>query len=90
MIRAPQPAYASIFPAVQNLMLAARGLGIGSTLTTLVGGVEADIRQIVGMPAHVHLAALVPLGFPRRPFRPTSRKPLQEVAFVDRWGQPLD
>jgi len=86
-ILAPQSAYASIFPAVQNLMLAARGLGIGSTLTTLIGGVEDAIRTAVGMPAHIHLAALVPLGYPTRPFRPTTRKPLAAVACLDRWGQ---
>ena len=85
-LRAPQSAYASIFPAVQNLMLAARGLGIGSTLTTLFLAVEADLRRVVGLPAHMHIAALVPLGYPVQPFRVTTRKPLDEVAFLDRWG----
>jgi nitroreductase len=88
-ILAPQSAYASIFPAVQNLMLAARGLGIGSTLTTVFAGVEAELRRVVGLPDHVHIAALVPLGYPLRPFRVTTRKPLREVAFLDRWGKPL-
>lgn len=85
-LRAPQSAYASIFPAVQNLMLAARGLGVGSTLTTLVLPVEADVRRVVGMPDHLHIAALVPLGYPTRPFRVTTRKPVDRVAFLDRWG----
>jgi nitroreductase len=88
-ILAPQSAYASIFPAVQNLMLAARGLGIGSTLTTVFAAVEADLRRVVGMPDHVHIAALVPLGYPTRPFRVSTRKPLAQVAFLDRWGRPL-
>jgi nitroreductase/uncharacterized protein YndB with AHSA1/START domain len=88
-IRAPQSAYASIFPAVQNLMLAARGLGVGSTLTTLFLGVEAELRHAVGVPEHVHIAALVPLGYPTRPFRVTTRKAVDAVAFLDRWGQPL-
>lgn len=88
-IRAPQSAYASIFPAVQNLMLAARGLGVGSTLTTLLHAVEADLRRAIGMPDHMHIAALVPLGYPTRPFRLTSRKPLRAVAFLDRWGNPF-
>jgi len=88
-IRAPQSAYASIFPAVQNLMLAARGLGVGSTLTTLFLQAEADLRRTVGLPDHLHIAALVPLGYPTRPFRITTRKPLQAVAFLDRWGNPL-
>lgn len=88
-IVAPLSAYASIFPAAQNLMLAARGLGIGSTLTTVLHGADAALRAVVGMPAHIHIAALVPLGYPTRPFRVTSRRPLQEVAFLDRWGTPL-
>ncbi len=85
-LRAPQSAYASIFPAVQNLMLAARGLGIGSTLTTLFLAVEADLRRVVGLPERMHIAALIPLGYPARPFRVTTRKPVEAVAFLDRWG----
>jgi len=88
-IRAPQSAYASIFPAVQNLMLAARGLGIGSTLTTVFSGLEDELRRAVDMPEHVHIAALVPLGYPTRPFRVTTRKAVDQVAFLDRWGHPL-
>jgi nitroreductase len=88
-ILAPQSAYASIFPAVENLMLAARGLGVGSTLTTVFSSVEAELRATVGIPPHVHIAALVPLGYPRQPFRATKRKPVGEVAFLDRWGQKL-
>jgi nitroreductase len=86
-ILAPQTVYASIFPAVQNLMLAARAFGLGTTLTTLHAGVEAQIRAVVDLPAHVHVAALVPLGYPVRPFRVTQRKAVDEVAFVDRWGK---
>jgi nitroreductase len=88
-ILAPQSAYASIFPAVQNLMLAARAVGVGSTLTTLFHGVEADLRRVVEMPEHLHIAALVPLGYPTRPFRVTTRKPVDQLAFLDRWGTPL-
>jgi len=88
-IRAPQSAYASIYPAVQNLMLAARGLGVGSTLTTVFLSAESDMRRALGIPDHVHIAALVPLGYPTRPFRVTERKPVDDVAFLDRWGAPL-
>jgi len=85
-ILAPQSAYASIFPAVQNLMLAARGLGVGSALTTVHSIVEADMRGVVGIPAQVHIAALIPLGYPVRPFRVTRRKPVDNVVFFDHWG----
>jgi len=86
-ILAPQSAYASIFPAVQNLMLAARGLGVGSTLTTVFSSVENEMRAALGIPPHVHIAALVPLGYPQHPFQVTKRKPVDEVAFIDQWGQ---
>jgi nitroreductase len=88
-ILAPQSAYASIFPAVQNLMLAARALGLGTTLTTVYAGAEAEIRTVVGIPPHVHIAALIPLGYPAQPFGETQRKPVDAVAFLDRWRQPL-
>lgn len=88
-ILAPQSAYASIFPAVQNLMLAARGLGLGSTLTTVHSVVEAEIRTVVGIPEYIHIAALIPLGYPTRPFRVTKRRPVDDVVFFDRWGTKI-
>ena len=84
-ILSPQSAYASIFPAVQNLMLAARGLGLGSTLTTLHFAGETEIRALLGIPSHIHIAALIPLGYPLSPFRPTKRKPIGQVLHYDRW-----
>jgi nitroreductase len=84
-ILSPQSAYASIFPAVQNLMLAARGLGLGTTLTTLHAAFEGEIRALLGIPGHVHVAALIPLGYPRAPFRVTKRKPVRGVLHYDRW-----
>ncbi|MBM4268567.1 MAG: hypothetical protein FJ144_18475 [Deltaproteobacteria bacterium] len=89
-IRSDAAAYASIYPAVQNLMLAARGLGLGTTLTTLALGAEDELRAIVGLPAHVHVPALIPLGYPKRPFQPSRRRPLAEVAFGERWGASLE
>lgn len=88
-IRSPLAAYASILPAVQNLMLAARGLGLGTTLTTLATAAEADVRAVVGLPAALHVAALLPLGYPERRFRTTRRRPLDEVVSLDRYGTPL-
>jgi nitroreductase len=88
-ILSPQSAYASIFPAVQNLMLAARGLGLGTTLTTVFASAEPQLRNVLGIPDHVRIAALIPLGYPRTPFRVTKRKAVSEVAFVDEWGKKL-
>lgn len=86
---APLSAYASIFPAVQNLMLAARAHGLGSTLTTLHTFFESDIRALLEIPANIHLAALIPMGYPQRAFRPVKRKPVDEVAFLNRWNAPI-
>lgn len=88
-LRAPAAAYASIFPAVQNLLLAARALGLGTTLTTLHRTFETELKTLLALPDHVEVAALVPLGWPRDRFGPTRRRPLDEVAALDRWGTAL-
>jgi nitroreductase len=79
---------ASIYPAVQNILLAARGLGLASVLTTRQSRFEADIKEILGIPDEVSTAALLPIGFPAEGTRygPTRRRPLDEVAFDGRWG----
>jgi nitroreductase len=88
-LRSPVAAYASIFPAVQNLLLAARALGLGSTLTTLHRAFEDDLRRLLDVPDAVETVAVVPLGWPRDRFGPTRRKPVEEVAFAERWGRKL-
>ena len=79
---------ASIYPAVQNILLAARALGLGSVLTTRHRRFEDEIKQLLGIPADVVTAALLPIGFPAEGSRygPTRRRPLEEVAFGERWG----
>ena len=78
----------SIFPAVQNLLLAARGLGLGSCLTSLHKQYEDEIKELLGIPDNVETAALLPIGFPasNASYGPTTRAPVEEVAFRDRWG----
>jgi nitroreductase len=88
-LRAPAAAYASILPAVQNLLLAARALGLGTTLTTLHRAFESDLRALLALPATVEPVVLVPLGFPADRFGPTRRRPVDEIAFLDAWGTPL-
>jgi len=82
---------ASIFPAMQNLMLAARALGLGSRPTTLHRHREAEIKQLLSIPAGVGIAAIVPLGYPGEGehFGGKKRKPLSEVAFDTTWTRPL-
>ena len=78
----------SIYPAVQNILLAARALGLGSVLTTRQSRFESEIKQLLGIPENVVTAALLPIGFPAEGARygPTRRRPVDQVAFNDRWG----
>ncbi len=80
---------ASIYPAVQNILLAARGLGLGSCLTTRQMRFEEKIKQMLNIPEGVATAALLPIGFPAEGVRygPTRRKALVEVAFDGGWGK---
>ena len=80
---------ASIYPAVQNLMLAARELGIGTCLTTIHKYRDKEVKELLGIPAHVETAALIPLGYPRGRFARPARRPVQEVAYADAWGRAL-
>ncbi|MFN8558051.1 MAG: nitroreductase family protein [Dehalococcoidia bacterium] len=79
---------ASIYPAVQNLLLAARALGLGTVLTTRWKRREPEIRPLLGLPDTVSVHAIVPLGWPTTRFGPTSRRPVAEVTSRERYGQP--
>ncbi len=79
--------YASyIWPAVQNLMLAARALGLGTRLTTILTARERELKALLGMPDHVETVALIPLGYPRGRFGLLDRRPASEVTSYNRWG----
>ena len=78
----------SVYPAVQNMLLAARALGLGATLTTLYLTFEKEVEGALGLPADVHSYALLPIGYPIGRFGPVRRVPLAEVVYRDRWGQP--
>jgi nitroreductase len=77
----------SIYPAVQNILLAARALGIGTCLTTIHRFRDQAVKQLLGIPADVETAALIPLGYPLRKFGRPPRRPVVEVTFAERWGQ---
>jgi nitroreductase len=81
------PPGASIYPAVQNLMLAARALGLGAALTTLHRTHEVEVKQILGIPDGVDTMALIPLGWPRGKFGSGQRIPAERVVFWEKWGQ---
>jgi len=78
---------ASIYPAAQNIMLAARALGIGSCLTTIHRFRDRQVKELLGIPPDVETAALIPLGYPLGNFGRPPRRPVTEVTFADRWGQ---
>jgi nitroreductase len=79
----------SVIPAVQNLMLAARALGIGSVPTTLHPSVMDRFHAMFGVPDDVRFHFCVPLGYPQGSFGPTVRKPTSETTFLDRWDAPV-
>jgi len=81
--------YSSIFPAVQNLMLAARAFGLGTVLTTLHKRHDAEVKELLAIPEDVQTVCLIPLGYAARPFGPLRRRPWREVSYFDRWGGPL-
>jgi nitroreductase len=77
---------ASIYPAVQNLMLAARAEGLGTTLTTLHKLHEDEVKSLLGIPDDVETMALIPVGWPRGKFGTPSRLPVEKVVYWDGWG----
>ena len=76
----------SIYPAVQNIILACRALGLGTTITTNHLRCESEVRSLLGLPDDVDSFAMMPIGWPVDGFGPLSRKPLAEVVHADRWG----
>jgi len=79
---------ASIYPAVQNMLLAARALGLGATLTTRHLLYEKETEAALGLPPGVHSYAILPIGYPMGRFGPVGRAPLADIVYQDRWGEP--
>ncbi len=82
--------YGSIYPSVQNLLLAARAAGLGAALITLPLWSTFLARRALGLPWNVSPCAVVPLGWPLGKYGTTKRRPVGDVVHVDRWGnQPF-
>jgi nitroreductase len=80
----------SIYPAVQNFLLACRNEGLGTALTTLLCFDEPEVKKLLAIPEGIATAALVTVGYPARAFpKRLKRRPLAENAFLDRYGEPL-
>ena len=80
------PSYGSTYPAVQNILLACRALGLGATLTTMHQMFEAELRERLGIPDDYGVVAMIPIGYPSGRFGPVRRRPLHEVTHLDHWG----
>ena len=77
---------ASIYPAVQNMLLAARGLGLGATLTSRHMIFGADVDKILGLPDGIMSFAILPIGYPEGNFGPVGRGPIEDIVHKNQWG----
>lgn len=82
-------AMGSVIPSVQNMLLAARALGIGGTITTLHAVVDDRVKELLGIPEDAQIVYAIPLGYPQGNFGPVTRKPLADIVSVDRWGNSI-
>lgn len=81
---------ASVYPTVQNFLLALRAEGVGATLTTLLCMYEREIKPLLEIPEGFITACHIPVGYPLRPFpRRLKRRPVEEIAYLERFGRPL-
>lgn len=78
---------ASIYPAVQNVILACRAFGLGTTITTNHIRCEDEVKAVLGVPDDVQTFALMPIGYPLDAFGPVVRRPVTEVAYADHWAR---
>jgi nitroreductase len=78
----------SIYPFVQNLLLAARGHGLAGALTTFIAAAEPEAQALLGLPPAIAVAALVPLGHPKQDITRLSRQPVSSFARLERWDGP--
>lgn len=83
----PQEEYlwSTLYPAAQNLVVAARSVGLGSTFSQLHRPAEAAVREILGLPDEARIAVTIPLGWPDRPFGPVKREPVEKSVHWDHW-----
>lgn len=85
--RAPTPMEgASVYPAVQNLLLGARALGYGGVITGFHAAVDGELKALLGIPPEVFIAATITLGKPRGAHGPVRRRPMGELVYGDEWG----
>ncbi len=80
----------SVYPFVWNILLAARHEGLGGTLTTMPVAGEPELQTLLGIPSHVAIAAVLPIGRPKKQLTKLRRKPVEEITSLEQWdGEPL-
>jgi len=80
------PSYGSVYPCVQNILLACRALGLGASLTTMHQMFEIELQERFGIPAEYGVVATIPIGFPEGKFGPVSRDPVETKTHFESWG----
>lgn len=79
----------SIYPAIQNILLACRALGLGATLTSITTQYEDEVKAILGLPEYISTYAMIPIGYPVGKFGPVARVPVEQVTWKNRHGTPF-
>ena len=81
------PSPGSVYPCVQNILLACRAKGLGASLTTMHQMFESELCQRLDIPEEYGIVAVIPIGYPKGNFGPVSRLPSSMLTFFDKWGQ---
>ncbi len=77
--------WSALYPAAQNILLAARALGLGTTFTTMHMTAEPVVRDVLGLPDDIKIAAMIPMGWPDAKFGPVKRRPLEDFVHRNHW-----
>jgi len=78
--------WSALYPAAQNLIVAARSLGLGTTFTTFHMLMEGELRELLGIPQAIKLGVMIPIGWPQKDFVKVTRKPIAKVIHWDKWS----
>ena len=78
--------WSALYPAAQNLIVAARSLGLGTTFTTFHMFIESELRDLLGIPKDIKFGVMIPIGWPQNDFVKVKRKPIASVIHWDKWS----
>ena len=78
--------WSALYPAAQNLIVAARSLGLGTTFTTFHMFMESELRDLLGIPKEIKFGVMIPIGWPQKDFVKVKRRPIASVIHWDKWS----